>query len=244
MSDQSERPSPVHSGNNYYGQTYTPGQATPVRPWQRPAVLPLTRRTSKKQQILAMLLYSLVSILTLVWCLFTITFNIDNHPNGSFAWVFWFQVMMLICVLAPATTLLCAVLFGSWRGALVSCISIYGSIQIMQLLNNHFWPDMSLGSFWFLIPVGIVTLLVGLSYDLRKYVGAPLNVFVLIAGAFVLIVVLFFMALANAAPDPNGDYDAGAFGAAMLACGVLFIILPSWVLLTLSVDKIIQKVLS
>ncbi|WP_151759453.1 hypothetical protein [Dictyobacter vulcani] len=186
MSDQPGRPSPVHSGNNYYGQTSTPRQGAPLRPWQQPAVLPLTRRTSKKQQVLAMLLYSLISILILVSCLFTINSNIDKDPNSWFGLIKFCQTVVLVCVLAPATTLLCAALFGSWRGALVSCISIYSSIQITHLLNNHFRPDMSLVSFWFLIPVFIVILLVGLSYDLRKYVGAPIPVFVLFAGSICL----------------------------------------------------------
>ncbi|GER91869.1 hypothetical protein KDW_60310 [Dictyobacter vulcani] len=234
MSHQPGHPPAANQGNKYYGQTSTPLQPTPGRPRQLPAVLPLTRRTSKKQQVLAMLLYSLISILILVSCLFTINSNIDKDPNSWFGLIKFCQTVVLVCVLAPATTLLCAALFGSWRGALVSCISIYSSIQITHLLNNHFWIDMSLASFWFLIPVFIVILLVGLSYDLRKYVGAPINVIVILLGALVLVVVLLFIAWKNG--DPNGPVT-------MLYGGIV-LIAPLWGLLTAGVEEIIQKCLA
>ncbi|GHO85799.1 hypothetical protein [Dictyobacter formicarum] len=242
MSNQTNPPSAIDGGKRFYQansvqeQIPPPFLPGPDAAALQPLAFPLIRRVSARLQVLGMLSYTLLLIFALTSCLFSLNTQPPDHPDGWLELAYFLQILFLVFVLTPASTLLSALFFGSWRGTLVSCISIYGSILLTHLLNHHFWDNMSPERFLFFIPIFIVTALVGLTYDLRKYANRGTSILTMVIAVPVLVVTFAFNAL-----DPNAslamDEGGGVF------CCTIFFLIPAWVLFAMGIESIIQKVL-
>lgn len=250
-SDPSERNVPVPS--EYFGTFDTCVQSEPSGtpllregdasllvppPINTPRFFPLTRQTSVSQQIFGMLLYSLLLMLSIMGCLLYLS---KNDPSGSlsFSSLSLLIDFILAVVLAPASTLLCALFFGSWRGIIVSFISIYGGIQLTHLLNNQFWSDTTLGSFSFLIPLLFVTFIVGLIYEFRKDASWWKGVLTMLVGA-PIVVFTFFMLIPDQFPGGMSPLADLLFCGELLLLPVLILV---WVVFLVGIETILPRLI-
>lgn len=151
-----------------------------------PISLPLTRGMAVRKQIIWMVLYSLFMILNIVGSLF----YIGTSPMPYFYQgvttnlvVYLLLGFYLLGLVLPASSLLCGILFGSWRGTIVSCCSIGGGLFFAALL--HLIPLGALDILLFSIPAFLATFVVGLLYDLRRYRQWWKSLLIILAGAFV-----------------------------------------------------------
>lgn len=247
MSDQNHPPFPTPGEEHFYQASTSQAQVAPLQPLSldepisqptaRTPAFPLMRMLPTRFQLPAMLLYAVLLIIAFTSCLLALSTPLPNHPDTFQQSMQLFQELFLVYVLVPMSTLLCALFFGSWRSTLVSCISIYISIQLTHLLNNQFWSDMSPGSFIFLFPVALVTFLVGLSYELRKRPGLPESIPIILVASIILAFTLIFVDL-----DPNASYDGIGFFVS-LCCTMLYMI-PAWIFLAVLPEIIIPRALA
>lgn len=247
MSDQNKPPLTTPGEEHFYQAGSRQGQVAPAlaiapkaaasQPAGKALAFPLIHRLPTRLHIPVMLLYSVLLIIALTSCLLALNTPLPNHPDTFQQSVQLFQELFLVYVLVPMSTLFCALFFGSWRGTLVSCISIYIGIQLTHLLNNRFWSDMNPGGFTFLIPVVLVTFLVGLSYDLRKRADVPLSIPIVLVASIILTFTLILVSW-----DPNASYD-GMDTIISLCCTMLYMI-PVWTFFTVLTESLIQRALS
>jgi hypothetical protein len=183
-----------------------------------------------------MLLYMLVMMFSLIGCLLVATLALPP-PSQAPGGLYILMTLLLALVLAPASTLLCAVFFGSWGGVLVSFFSIYGGIELTRLVNQQFWSTMSLeDSLTLFIPALVVTFVVGASYDFRKEPNTAMSTLIMFVGAPVLVFV--FLGLCT-----TGSSLAWDEGGLIFCCSNLFLI-PSWALLVVGIEESVQEVVS
>ncbi|GCE07376.1 hypothetical protein [Dictyobacter aurantiacus] len=249
MPEQTNRP-PTTPGKKYFYQaSASQAQITPARsargsqpanssqPAGQALAFPVLPRLPAQIHIPVMLFYSVLLIIALTSCLFTVSTPLPFPPNVILELAQVFQTMFLTIVLAPASTLLCALFFGKWRGTLISCLSIYASIQLTHLLNPHFWSDISLVNFLFLIPVMLATFLAGRSYELRKGVNRSLSMFIMIVASIILA--FTFIAINT---NLNANYTD--MNTMMGTCVASLLLTLAWILSMRVIERIVQKALS
>lgn len=165
-----------------------------------PLCFPLTRRALVWQQLLGMALYSLFMALNLAGCLLLIDWT-TQHPTlawtdvltiGMYLWLFLFIV--------PASTALCGVVFGSWRGALIAVVSTGGGLLLTQFLTSVISDFQVFSSDYaldrqppYLLSGPLAALVVGLLYECRRDEDGGKSLAILALG---MAIALFGLALA------------------------------------------------
>lgn len=186
--------------------------------------LPLTRGLPAQKQIIWMLLYSLFMILNIVGSIFCM--NAVSAAGGFLALLIYLPVCFYFAgLVVPASSLLSGALFGSWRGTIVAGLSISSGLLLTALLRII--PFEGSGAFYMLqalIPLLPATFIVGLIYDFRKYRHSGKSLLTMLLGTFVGTIGLFFV-----------------FPYGMLACMITFLMLPTWTILMMFMDIILER---
>ena len=183
------QPLPVRTSGQFL-PPYAPGQILPdYAPDQLPGYLPyapapkakaplyfpLTRQAPIQIQFFGMLFYSLFMALSIMEIILYLVnaarpgSSTVANPNGTTNGLSILLICVLVLLVAPVCSLLCGVLFGSWRGLLVSLFSVGGGLLIAHLSNKQFWINPTVQSFLPLLGLPIAAFIVGLIYGLRKY---------------------------------------------------------------------------
>ncbi|MGH2509307.1 MAG: hypothetical protein ACRDHZ_18165 [Ktedonobacteraceae bacterium] len=151
---------------------------------------PLTRQVPSRLLFLGMLCYSLLMALGIMMLALSILNNPDSGSfvkvDGSTNGAAILLVSILVLFLMPACSLLCGALFGSWRGMLVSLLSIGGGIIITHFANHLFLTHQHLQSFLPLLGLPVAALVVGLIYERRTHAAWWKSMLTLMLGAAIV----------------------------------------------------------
>jgi serine/threonine protein kinase len=202
---------PVYPAAPPPGYGYTPSvQPNPVaavpvyaQPVKPAIYFPLTRKASIYLQIVEMLLYSALMALCLMGIgLYWVHLSSDrslysNWNSNANAAIFF--ILIFIALVIPACSTLCGALFGSWRGLLVSLISIIGGLYLMRSTGFVFEalivPQNYQSLVVLLIPFPLSAFIVGLLYDRRKYASWGISLSILLLGATIICLWFFLISL-------------------------------------------------
>lgn len=186
-----------------------------------PISLPLTRGMAARKQIIWMVLYSLFMILNIVGSIFYMSTMPYLAITTDFL-IYLLPAFYLLGLVFPASSVLCGILFGSWRGTIVSCCSIGGGLFLVVFLHLiPYWNYSTLYALPFFIPAILATFLVGLLYDLRRYRQWWKSLLIILAGVFIGMFCFFLF---------------GMFGA--IASAPLF---PTWIVFLVIVEAILER---
>lgn len=198
-----------------YGYPSAPGYSYPPMPVQsapapaspkKPIYFPLTRGVSVLVQIFDMLVYSLLAaICVMLIPLYLLksyenNFSVYANPDGSVNGLAILLTIVLALLIVPACSLLCGAFFGSWRGLLVSLLSIGGGLLLGHLSDDRLWNPTAFQTYLGLAPLPIAALVVGLFYDRRKYAAWWKSMLTMLLGASIIAVwlyILLFVVVAN-----------------------------------------------
>jgi hypothetical protein len=136
-----------------------------------------------------MALYSLFMALSFAGCFLLIDLA-GQHPTLAWTDVLTIGLYLWLALfIVPASTVLCGVVFGSWRGALVAAVSTGGGLLLTQFLTSVisdlqvFSPDYALDRLppYLLLSGPLAALVVGLLYDVRhdEHAGKSLAILAL-----------------------------------------------------------------
>lgn len=157
---------------------------------------PVTRRAPLYLQIFGMLLYGMLIALSIMGsALYLIKSYIPGSDtgiytnlDGSVNVIAIVLTVALVLVLMPAASLFCGVLFGSWRGLLVSAFAVFVGGYITHLSYTPFWSTLDPLSFLIIGPFPLTALLTGLIYEQRKFAGWGKSFFTIMLGCTFLLV--------------------------------------------------------
>lgn len=191
--------------------SYAPGIPVPVLPRKRrPIRFPLTRKAPALLQTFGMLLYGLVMIICIMGCALTLLRAYVNnasayfYANGSLNGLSIFITGVLILVLAPACSLFCGALFGSWRGLLVSAFSVSGGLLISHLTDARILnADTSTQTYLLYASLPLTALVVGLVYDSRSYAAWWKSMLTMFLGVAIPVTAYAALTYSQAAPDAS-----------------------------------------
>lgn len=221
----------------------SPSIATPTLPSQaKPPCFPLTRQAKVRQQIFGMVLSVLLLALSIAANGLLSYLNV-SYVNGSYESSYgittcavfpllWFFFLLILA----ASSVLCGVLFGSWRGALVSLCAIGGGVLLVHLLNSHFsrlenylnYSNSNLQ--WDLIPGPLAALVVGMMYDVRHEEHWGKSMLILSLGMTIALVGFGLLS----------DLDSATGIPVLSGCYYLFMI-PFAALSMLGIERLLQK---
>lgn len=143
---------------------------------KKPIRFPLTRKASALLQIFGMLLYGLVMIICIMGCAATLLREYVNnasvyfYTNGNVNGLSVLITCVLILVIAPACSIFCGTLFGSWRGLLVSIFAISGGLFVSHLTDARIiGASTDTQTYLIYASLPLAALIVGLIYDNRVY---------------------------------------------------------------------------
>lgn len=150
---------------------------------KRLLALPLIRGASAGAQVKQILIYMAIAIAAVLLSFFL---SPPFVPLSSPAFLGVGVVQMLI---VAVSSFLCGMLFGSWRGMLISFVLFWERSLSPVLLSktsggierflNYAHLSSLLGDLFFIL---IATLVVGLIYERRKYVNWPVSFFTILLG--------------------------------------------------------------
>lgn len=160
---------------------------------------PLLRQAPVRTQCWGMLCYSLL----MAFSIMILGLSILNDPNagsfitedGSVNGQALLLTAVLIFLLMPGCSLLCGALFGSWRGMLVSLLSIGSGILMTHLSNNLLWNTQPIPSLLPLLGLPIAALVVGLIYERRRYAAWWKSLLTMMLGAAIVSIWLIFFSI-------------------------------------------------
>lgn len=189
MSDQ---PTPVSPTESSIATLTFPSQA------RKSTIFPLTRNASVFNQILGISLYTLFMAFNFAANQFLSYLSYSQKKTDPiYDGTYWVCVLALLiwlfAFIFPASTVLCGALFGSWRGTLISLLSIGGGLFIVHLLNSHFshledylnFSNQNLQSY--LIAGPFAALVVGLIYDFRRDVNWAKSMLTMLLGMMIAL---------------------------------------------------------
>ena len=165
---------------------------------KKPLHFPLTRRAPVLLQSFGMLLYSLIMALGIMGCALTLLrayvnngnvyFNLDNSVNGLSVLI----TCILVLILVPACSIFCGVFFGSWRGLIVSLLSVGGGALISHLTDPRI-INVNASPLYYLpfAALPFAALVTGLVYDRRKYAAWWKSMFTMFLGTAALVIWFF-----------------------------------------------------
>ncbi len=173
--------------------SYVPGQ--PMPPYvsmlkaKAPLYFPLMRQVPTPRQFFDMFLYSVFMAFSIMGVLLYLLNAYNSRSSvfvtsdGSSNGLSILLTFVLVLLVIPACSLLCGALFGSWRGLLVSLVSIGGGLFITHLINSQFGSGRGFASALPLLGLPIAALVVGLIYERRTYAAWWKSMFTLMLGA-------------------------------------------------------------
>jgi hypothetical protein len=190
-----------------YGYPPMPVQPAPaaVSP-KKPIYFPLTRGASALMQIFDMLVYSLLAaICVMLIPLYLLksyenNFSVYSNADGSVNGLSILLTFVLVLLIVPACSLLCGAFFGSWRGLLVSLLSIGGGLLLGHLSDDRLWNFSAFQTYLGLAPLPVAALIVGLFYDHRKYAAWWKSMLTMLLGSSIIVIwlyILLFVFVAN-----------------------------------------------
>lgn len=194
---------------------YAPGipgylPAPILRKQKQPVRFPLTRKAPALLQIFGMLLYGLVMIICIMGCTLTLLRAYVNnasvylYSNGDRNDLSILITSVLILVLAPACSLFCGALFGSWRGLLVSAFSVSGGLLISHLTDARILnADTSMQTYLLYASLPLTALVVGLVYDNRVYAAWWKSMLTMFLGVALPVIASAALIYSQAAPDAS-----------------------------------------
>lgn len=181
-----------------YGYPPMPVQPASASP-KKPIYFPITRGVSALVQVFDMLVYSLLAAICVMliplYLLksyennFSVYTNLDGSVNGLAVLL----TVVLVLLIVPACSLLCGAFFGSWRGLLVSLLSIGGGLLLGHLSDERLWNFSAFQTYLGLAPLPIAALIVGLFYDRRKYAAWWKSMLTMLLGASIIAVWLYIL---------------------------------------------------
>lgn len=232
-------PAPVPSAPLTGHQPPTPSLST-LTP-KAPLYFPLTRQAPNQMQVLGMLLYGLLSALSIA----AFSLFIINHPSvtnfvqadGTMNSQAFLLAASAVCLLIPACSLLCGALFGSRRGILVSLLAVGGGLLITHILNYLPWSNQS---FLSLLGLPIAAFIVGLMYERRTSASWWKSLFTMMLGSAIISSWLTLVMIISTLNSPSFTSALAAssqphilttelwIGGAVFSClGILALTFPS-----------------
>lgn len=199
MPGYSYPPMPAYS---YPPMTATPAPASP----KKPIYFPLTRKASALVQTFDILVYSLLTAICIMLIplylekSYETNFSVYMNPDGTANGLAILFTIVLVLLIVPACSLLCGAFFGSWRGLLVSLLSIGGGLVLAHLSDDRLWNLAAFQTYLPLIPLPLAALVVGLFYDRRKYAAWWKSMLTMLLGSAIIVIwlyVLLFVFVAN-----------------------------------------------
>lgn len=194
-----------------YGYPLMPANGYPLAPAapapsKKPIYFPITRGASALVQVFDILVYSLLTAICIMLIPLYLqkssdeSFSLYTNPDGSVNGLAILLTIVLVLLVVPACSLLCGALFGSWRGLLVSLLSIGGGILLGKLSDNRLWNLTAYQTYLVLAPLPITALIVGLFYDRRKYAAWWKSMLTMLLGSAIIAIwlyVILFVLVAN-----------------------------------------------
>lgn len=219
----------AYPSNPIAGNPYAPGVSgvLPYPPYgmyppfpapvkiKKPLLFPLTRNASALLQIFGMLLYSLLLAISVMGCILGLfraaitNTSVYINADGSINSLSILLTIALLLLLIPAGSLFSGVFFGSWRGLLVSLISLGGGVVLAHVTDPRFGnPDATLLTYLPFAAPAITALVVGFVYGRRKYAAWWKSMFTMFLGTAVLLIWFSTFAYLSAANSSNLDIFA------------------------------------
>lgn len=165
---------------------------------KQPIRFPLTRHALVLLQVSGMLLYCLITALSFMGCALillkatTTSAGPYVNPDGSANLLSIVATCILVLFLVPAWSVFSGVFFGSWRGLIVSVVSIVGGFLITHLTDARFGnPFATFQNYLPFAALPLAALAVGLVYDRRQYAVWWKSLLTMLLGAAVLLIWFF-----------------------------------------------------
>lgn len=253
MPDRTEDSHGADQGDSHHDESDSPARIAPMpaispdmltgehrsKPLSRPLAFPLTRGASISRQILGISLYSLFMALNISGGQL-LGYLSDSHNNPTYAsdWMALLLVFWMFIYIIPASTVLCGMLFGSWRGMFASGLSIGGGFVLTSLLNSVFpglqtyLNERDLNLPLYLIPGTFTTLIIGLIYDFRQYENWGKSILTMLLGMTITFFGVAFIIGSNAKDDLGS----------LFCCFYIFLI-PLSMIPTVGIELLLQNLI-